>query len=96
MGALSESLGQRTSSGSLPGMDWASGSEVEYNGRVLFRELKEKGYRGKYDTVRKYLVPLRPATGNRQMTVRKTFRILKPNLSNNNDTRYHWFYDQVI
>ena len=77
-------------------MDWASGSEVEYNGRVLFRELKEKGYRGKYDTVRKYLVPLRPATGNRQMTVRKTFRILKPNLSNNNDTRYHWFYDQVI
>ena len=70
--------------------------EVEYNGRVLFRELKEKGYRGKYDTVRKYLVPLRPATGNRQMTVRKTFRILKPNLSNNNDTRYHWFYDQVI
>lgn len=44
--------------------------EVEYNGRVLFRELKEKGYRGKYDTVRKYLAPLRPATGNRQMTVR--------------------------
>jgi transposase len=44
--------------------------EVEYNGRVLFRELKGKGYRGKYDTVRKYLAPLRPATGNRQMTVR--------------------------
>ena len=44
--------------------------EIEYNGRVLFRELKEKGYRGKYDTVRKYLAPLRPATGNRQMTVR--------------------------
>ena len=44
--------------------------EVEYNGRALFRELKEKGYQGKYDTVRKYLAPLRPATGNRQMTVR--------------------------
>ena len=35
--------------------------EVEYNGRVLFRELKEKGYRGKYDKLRKYLAPLRPA-----------------------------------
>jgi len=43
---------------------------IDIHRRVLFRELKEKGNRGKYDTVRKYLAPLRPATGKRQMTMR--------------------------
>jgi len=35
-------------------------SEVNYNAAILFRELKSKGYRGSYETVKVFVHPYRP------------------------------------
>lgn len=34
-------------------------SEVHYNATILFRELQSQGYQGSYDTVKKFIFPLR-------------------------------------
>ncbi len=36
-------------------------AEVRYSAQVLFQELRRKGYRGGYDTVRRFVQPLRAA-----------------------------------
>ena len=35
--------------------------EVDYNASILFRELKAKGYKGSYETVKLFVQPHRPA-----------------------------------
>lgn len=55
-----------------PYQDWTSkrAPEVGYNARVLFRELREQGYPGGYDTVKNFVAPLRKKQGPSEMTVR--------------------------
>ena len=55
-----------------PYQDWIRlrAPEVGFNGRVILRELKEKGYRGSYDTLKHFLAPLRPYRAALEMTVR--------------------------
>ena len=55
-----------------PYQDWIRlrAPEVGFNGRVILRELKEKGYTGSYDTLKHFLAPLRPHRAALEMTVR--------------------------
>ncbi len=55
-----------------PWKEWVTkrAPEVNYNARVLFRELREQGYQGSYDTVKVFIRPLRIPSALWDMTVR--------------------------
>nr|EES51813.1 MAG: Integrase, catalytic region [Leptospirillum ferrodiazotrophum] len=55
-----------------PWKEWVTkrAPEVNDNARVLFRELREQGYQGSYDTVKVFIRPLRIPSALWDMTVR--------------------------
>lgn len=65
---------RRTAQGGVldPWKEWIAkrAPEVNYNVRVLIRELVEQGYRGGLDTVKRFVKPLRTPAPAGEMTVR--------------------------
>ncbi len=87
--------GKRTLSGFEKFLTQRAG-EVEYNGRVLFRELRGMGYTGGYDVVKQFVKPLRDAF---RRDAEATLRFeTAPGIQGQADwgSRFAWFGDKRV